>query len=75
MIHEADQELLRAQHAVDKAEKWLRVRTVSRRLDVHWRTVHHWIERGHFGKGGAVQLPNKHWRIKESAVAQLERTD
>lgn len=59
-----------------EADRWLRVSTVCRRLDVHFRTVHRWIDQGRFGQHGAMQLPNKHWRIKESALAHLvERHD
>lgn len=56
-------------------EQWLRVRTVSRRLDVHFRTVHRWIEQGRFGRGAAMRLPGGHWRVRESAIKQFEPRD
>lgn len=77
-MNQAAREIARAEHALEQArrvERWLKVSTVCRRLDVHFRTVHRWIEQGRFGQHGAMQLPNKHWRIKESALVSLEQHD
>lgn len=52
-------------------ERWLRVRTVSRRLDLHFRTVYRYIEAGRFGPDGARQLVSGEWRIAESALDRI----
>lgn len=74
MIHEANRQLREAQGEIREAERWLRVATVCRRLDVRPRTVYRWIEAGKLGKS-ARQLPSGHWRVKESALSDLLRVD
>jgi excisionase family DNA binding protein len=73
-----DREIQKAEQALEEGrqvERWLKVSTVCRRLELHFRTVYRWIEDGRFGARGAMQLPNGHWRIKESAVQRLETHD
>lgn len=66
-----EHEVRRAEHALRAAERWLKVRSVSRRLDIHFRTVYRWIEEGRFAPHDVRKLPNGDWRIAEPAVERL----
>lgn len=55
-------------------ERWLKVRSVSRRIDVHFRTVYRWIDEGKFKADEVRQLETGQWRIAESAVERIVNT-
>lgn len=68
-IAQAHDTLDRAKAEDREAERWLRVATVCRKLDVRPRTVRRWIESGRLQVGrDARQLPGGHWRIREASV-------
>lgn len=71
VIHDADEELAKADQVLESAGKLLSVAVAARRLDVCTATVRRWIQSG---KMPAIRYPNGHLRVSSRVIENIQST-
>jgi excisionase family DNA binding protein len=67
--------LRQADREIAQAERWLKVSSVCRRLDVHFRTVYRWIDEQKIAPESVRQTAGGQYRIRESALIRILERD